>query len=107
MTPDPATRPAITKHTGNGSCHVYIRDADALYAELLSKGANVQGEPLSRPWGFRDFAVLDLEGNRITFRPDLRVRLITELREGYTEVGVGSRRWIRQSASFSPSSGAS
>lgn len=49
------------------SCYVYIRDADALHAELRAKGANVQGEPVSHPWGLRDFAVLDLEGNRITF----------------------------------------
>lgn len=55
------------QHKGIGSCYVYIRDADALHAELLARGANVQGEPVSQPWGLRDFRVLDLEGNRITF----------------------------------------
>ncbi len=55
------------KHQGIGSCYVYVRDADALHAELLAKGANVQGEPISHPWGLRDFQILDLEGNRITF----------------------------------------
>jgi len=55
------------RHTGIGSCEFYIRDADALHAELLAKGGNVQGAPVSRPWGLRDFAVLDLEGNRLTF----------------------------------------
>jgi catechol 2,3-dioxygenase-like lactoylglutathione lyase family enzyme len=55
------------KHTGIGSCEAYVRDADALYAELVARGANVQGEPVSHPWGLRDFRVLDLEGNRITF----------------------------------------
>ncbi|MGE5762205.1 MAG: VOC family protein [Gemmatimonadota bacterium] len=54
-------------HTGIGSCEAYVRDADALYAELVARGANVQGAPVSRPWGLRDFRVLDLEGNRITF----------------------------------------
>lgn len=54
-------------HTGIGSCEAYVRDADALYTELVSRGANVRGEPVSRPWGLRDFRVLDLEGNRITF----------------------------------------
>jgi catechol 2,3-dioxygenase-like lactoylglutathione lyase family enzyme len=54
-------------HTGIGSCGAYVRDADALYAELVARGANVQGEPVSRPWGLRDFRVLDLEGNRLTF----------------------------------------
>ncbi|MGH7696129.1 MAG: VOC family protein [Gemmatimonadaceae bacterium] len=59
--------PRSDAHKGIGSCYVYIQDADALHAELSAKGANVQGEPVSHPWGLRDFAVLDLEGNRITF----------------------------------------
>lgn len=55
------------RHRGIGSCYVYVRDADALHAELLAKGARVQTEPVSRPWGLREFEVLDPEGNRITF----------------------------------------
>lgn len=50
-----------------GSCYVYVADADELYRELAGKGANLQGEPVSHPWGLRDFKVLDLEGNRIIF----------------------------------------
>jgi uncharacterized glyoxalase superfamily protein PhnB len=38
-----------------------------LYAELRAKGANVQGEPVSQPWGLREFRVLDPEGNQLTF----------------------------------------
>jgi catechol 2,3-dioxygenase-like lactoylglutathione lyase family enzyme len=55
------------RHAGIGSAYVYIEDADALYTELRAKGANLQGHPVSHPWGLRDFAVLDLDGNRITF----------------------------------------
>jgi catechol 2,3-dioxygenase-like lactoylglutathione lyase family enzyme len=55
------------QHKGIGSFEVYIDDADALYAELSAKGARIQGTPVSHPWGLRDFSVLDLEGNRITF----------------------------------------
>ena len=55
------------RHAGIGSCYVYVRDADALHAELVAKGASVQGEPVSRPWGLREFRVLDQEGNQITF----------------------------------------
>jgi catechol 2,3-dioxygenase-like lactoylglutathione lyase family enzyme len=55
------------EHAGVGSCYVYVRDADALHAELLGKGARVQGAPVSQPWGLRDFCVLDLEGNEIAF----------------------------------------
>jgi catechol 2,3-dioxygenase-like lactoylglutathione lyase family enzyme len=50
-----------------GSCYCYVRDADALHAELTSSGANVLDAPVSHPWGLRDFHVLDSDGNRITF----------------------------------------
>ena len=55
------------RHTGIGSCSFYVLDADALHAELVAKGANVLGEPVSYPWGLREFKVLDLEGNRLSF----------------------------------------
>jgi catechol 2,3-dioxygenase-like lactoylglutathione lyase family enzyme len=55
------------RHTGIGSCSLYVAAVDALYAELADKGANVQGAPISHPWGLREFQVLDPEGNRISF----------------------------------------
>jgi catechol 2,3-dioxygenase-like lactoylglutathione lyase family enzyme len=55
------------QHRGIGSCEVYVSDADALYEELLARGARVLGPPVSHPWGLRDFRVIDIEGNRITF----------------------------------------
>ena len=55
------------RHAGIGSAYVYVEDADALYMELRAKGANVQGEPVSYPWGLRDFGVVDLERNQIRF----------------------------------------
>jgi catechol 2,3-dioxygenase-like lactoylglutathione lyase family enzyme len=55
------------QHKGIGSCYVYIRDADALHAELTRTAAVVLDQPVSQPWGLREFHVLDLEGNRITF----------------------------------------
>ena len=54
------------RHKGIGSAYLYVHDADKLYAELRAKGANVQGEPISQPWGLREFRVLDIEGNQIT-----------------------------------------
>lgn len=56
-----------TRHTGIGSAYVYVDDADALHAELRGRGARVEGDPVSHPWGLRDFRVLDPEGNQITF----------------------------------------
>ena len=55
------------RHSGIGSAYVYVEDADALYAELQRKNANVEGEPVSHPWGLRDFGVVDFEGNQIRF----------------------------------------
>ncbi|HKE90309.1 MAG TPA: VOC family protein [Gemmatimonadales bacterium] len=55
------------QYTGIGACEAYVTDADALHAELIGRGANVQGTPVSHPWGLRDFTVLDLEGNRLVF----------------------------------------
>ena len=55
------------RHTGIGSCYVYVRDADAPHAELIAKGALVQEEPVSREWGPREIHVLGPEGNRLTF----------------------------------------
>jgi catechol 2,3-dioxygenase-like lactoylglutathione lyase family enzyme len=54
------------RHTGIGSCYLYVANADALYAEWQARGADTQGEPVSRPWGLREFAVLDPDGNRLT-----------------------------------------
>jgi predicted enzyme related to lactoylglutathione lyase len=55
------------QHGGIGSAYFYVRDVDALYAELVRSGADVQGEPVSQPWGLREFRVLDPERNRLTF----------------------------------------
>ncbi|NII28515.1 hypothetical protein HB364_25755 [Pseudoflavitalea sp. X16] len=55
------------QHTGIASCYTYIRDADALYAELLTKGAAIPAPPVSQPWGLREFHVTDPEGNILTF----------------------------------------
>ncbi|WP_315822816.1 VOC family protein [Paraflavitalea speifideaquila] len=55
------------QHNGIGSCAFYIHDADALYTELLAKGALIAAPPISQPWGLREFHVSDPEGNTLTF----------------------------------------
>jgi uncharacterized glyoxalase superfamily protein PhnB len=52
---------------GIGSSYFYIEDADKLCAELRAKGADVQGDPVSLPWGLREFCVKDIEGNELYF----------------------------------------
>ena len=56
-----------SQHSGIGSAYFYVRDVDRLHSELLAKGADVQGEPVSQPWGLREFSILDIERNRLTF----------------------------------------
>lgn len=53
------------KNTGTGNCYVYIHNADDLFKELKSRSANITGEPVSRPWGLREFLVKDPDGNSI------------------------------------------
>lgn len=55
------------EHTGIGSAYVYVRDADMLYQELVKSGADVQSEPVSQPWGLREFSIRDIARNRLTF----------------------------------------
>jgi hypothetical protein len=52
---------------GIGSAYVYVENADALHAELRAKGANIQDERVSQVWGLREFHVIDIEDNEITF----------------------------------------
>jgi uncharacterized glyoxalase superfamily protein PhnB len=53
------------EHRGIGSLYSYVHDVDALFAEFIAAGADVQGEPVSQPWGLREFAVRDPFGNRL------------------------------------------
>ena len=50
------------------SCRFHIKGVDALYAEIEPLGVVKPDEQLeSRPHGMRQFSVLDIDGNRITF----------------------------------------
>jgi uncharacterized glyoxalase superfamily protein PhnB len=55
------------KHTGIGSCYIYVDNADSLYETLAGRGAKIPASPVSHPWGLRDFQVIDLEGNELWF----------------------------------------
>lgn len=49
------------------SIHVFTYGLDELYAELVERGANMTQQIADRPWGCRDFRVLDDSGNTIKF----------------------------------------
>ncbi len=52
----------------NTACLVQVKDIEALYAQC--QGADIvhpNGLLTTQPWGKKDFSVLDLDGNLITF----------------------------------------
>lgn len=53
---------------GTASCRVQVSGVDILYAELLPLGVVHPNGPIgNKPWGTREFAVLDPDNNLITF----------------------------------------
>ncbi len=55
---------------GTASCRIEADQIDALYAEMKRAGVLHPGDPggaVNTAWGTREFAVLDLEGNLLTF----------------------------------------
>jgi uncharacterized glyoxalase superfamily protein PhnB len=52
---------------GNGGICVFVRDVDRVHADLIARGANVIKPPQDYAYGMRDFDVVDLDGNQLTF----------------------------------------
>lgn len=52
---------------GQGGICVFVKDVDGVHAELAARGANVIKPPKNYDYGMRDFDVLDLDGNYLTF----------------------------------------
>ena len=57
---------------GNGGICVFVRDVDHVHADLLSRGADVIKAPQDYAYGMRDFDVVDLDGNQLTFGMESR-----------------------------------
>lgn len=47
--------------------YVQVRDVNALHAELLLRGARLLSTPFDKPWGTREFAAEDPDGNLFRF----------------------------------------
>ncbi len=52
---------------GNGAVAVFVEDVDALYRELVARGAHALKPPQDYAYGMRDFTVKDPDGNDLTF----------------------------------------
>ena len=55
------------RQPGNSGLCIFVRDVDAVYAELKARGATIAKPPETYPYGMRDFDVLDADGNQITY----------------------------------------
>jgi uncharacterized glyoxalase superfamily protein PhnB len=55
------------RQPGHGAVNVFVTEVDALYEELRVKGAKIPAPPQDWPYGMRDFAVDDLDGNHLSF----------------------------------------
>lgn len=55
-------------HPENTSCYIHVEDVDELYDEMKTAGVVHPNGPLqNQPWGMREFAILDKDGNMIKF----------------------------------------
>ena len=52
---------------GHGAICVFVKDVDTVHAELAARGAKVIKPPQNYDYGMRDFDVVDLDGNHLTF----------------------------------------
>ena len=55
---------------GRWDAYFWVQDADALFAEMSAKGANVVCEPEDQVYGMREFQVRDLDGHLLAFGHD-------------------------------------
>ncbi len=51
--------------------HVFIEDADALYAEYAANGVEFTRQPTNTPWKSREFVVKDCDGRLLAFGANL------------------------------------
>lgn len=61
--------PDLDPHLNDGQVYIRVTDIDDLYQSLLSKGVAIHpnGPLENKPWGQREFALLDPDHNLLTF----------------------------------------
>ena len=61
----PRSDPRTPKETG---CRICVEGIDALFEDFSRLGIiHPNGRPESKPWGTREFSILDVDGNLVTF----------------------------------------
>lgn len=68
----PVTSGAESFLAGSASARVLVTNVDVLFAEMTAADVVHPNGPLTdKPYGYREFATLDLDGNLITFFADI------------------------------------
>ncbi len=52
---------------GQGQVHVMVTGLDALHAEIVARGTQIEVPPTDFWYGLREFSLRDPDGNRLTF----------------------------------------
>lgn len=52
---------------GGGTAYIFCDEVDGFWGTIKSHGAQVKTEPQDYPYGMRDFMVVDLDGNHLSF----------------------------------------
>lgn len=59
------TDPTVPRAT---ACRINVSNIEALFANYSQLGVIHPNDPLSvKPWGLREFSILDIDGNLVTF----------------------------------------
>lgn len=61
-----------TRQPGQSAANIFTADVDAFYAEISARGATALSLPDDRPYGMRDFDILDPDGNSLCFGTESR-----------------------------------
>jgi uncharacterized glyoxalase superfamily protein PhnB len=61
-----------TRQPGQSAANIFTADVDAYYAEIAGRGAKALTPPEDRPYGMRDFDILDPDGNSLCFGTERR-----------------------------------
>lgn len=67
----------LSEHSGDGVfgnvIYIRVKDLNAIYNKFVKSGlktqekAGITMEPVTQTWGMKEFAILDPDGNRLTF----------------------------------------
>lgn len=71
--------------------YVEVMDADALFAEVAGRGAELITPPRDEPWGMREFGIRTVDGHRMRFGSRLADASPKTSAGASTALGVGER----------------